>query len=170
VVRGDTLEELAASLDERLGKLADSARNIRLHEEFTASLRGTIERFNGFACKGVDNDFRRGETPIEITFHGPVAEDNPLPQRAHVSLGGARALLRDNPGARDARHQRRASREHSGPSTGADERPVPGCTQLATRLLRPQGQGYISGGMTFGPIITFSYLAANAAVHEPGSK
>ena len=62
VVRGDTLEELAAALDERLGKLADSARNIRLHEEFTASLRGTIERFNGFACKGVDNDFRRGET------------------------------------------------------------------------------------------------------------
>jgi len=46
--------------------------NIRLAPDFAASLRNTVERFNGFARGGVDEDFRRGETPIEITFHGPV--------------------------------------------------------------------------------------------------
>jgi len=53
--------------------------HIRLREDFANTLRETIERFNGFARSGVDHDFHRGETPIEITFHGPVAEDKSLP-------------------------------------------------------------------------------------------
>jgi predicted oxidoreductase len=49
---------------------------------------------------------------------------------------------------------------------GADERPVPGLYAVGNSSAAPTGQGYISGGMTFGPIITFSYLAAHAAVNE----
>jgi predicted oxidoreductase len=52
---------------------------------------------------------------------------------------------------------------------GADEQPVPGLYAVGNSTAAPTGQGYISGGMTFGPIITFSYLAAHAAVHEPSS-
>ncbi|MDX6313380.1 MAG: 3-oxosteroid 1-dehydrogenase [Streptomyces sp.] len=166
VVRGDTIEELAAYLDERLGKLAGSARNIRLHEEFTDSLRGTIERFNGFARGGVDNDFRRGETPIEITFHGPVAEDNHCPSGLMFPLAdqGPYYATILAPGTLDTKGGPRVNT--TGQVLGADERPVPGLYAVGNSTAAPTGQGYISGGMTFGPIITFSYLAANAAVRE----
>lgn len=53
--RADTLEELA----ELTG--IDAAR-----------LRATIERFNGFATAGVDEDFHRGQTPWDQFFHHVV--------------------------------------------------------------------------------------------------
>jgi hypothetical protein len=45
---------------------------------------------------------------------------------------------------------------------------VPGLYAVGNSTAAPTGQGYISGGMTFGPTLTFGYLAARAAVQEPG--
>jgi hypothetical protein len=166
VVSGDTLDELAVALDERLVKLGAGARNIRLSADFATSLRGTVERFNGFARSGVDEDFRRGETPIEITFHGPVADDN-------HSSNGLMFPLSDKgpyyatilaPGTLDTKGGPRVNT--SGQVLGADEQPVPGLYAVGNASAAPTGQGYISGGMTFGPIITFSYLTAHAAVQD----
>jgi succinate dehydrogenase/fumarate reductase flavoprotein subunit len=170
VVRGNTLEELAAALDERLEKLGDGARNVRLHEDFTESLRGTIERFNGFARGGADTDFRRGETPIEITFHGPVADDNHCPSGLMFPLAdqGPYYATILAPGTLDTKGGPRV--DPAGRVLGADEQPVPGLYAVGNSSAAPTGQGYISGGMTFGPIITFSYLAARAAVNEPASR
>jgi succinate dehydrogenase/fumarate reductase flavoprotein subunit len=170
VVRGDTLEELAASLDERLGKLGDSARNIRLHEDFAESLRGTIARFSEFARSGADKDFRRGETPIEITFHGPVADDNHCPSGLMFPLAdrGPYYATILAPGTLDTKGGPRV--DPGGRVLGADGQPVPGLYAVGNSSAAPTGQGYISGGMTFGPIITFSYLAAHAAVREPASR
>jgi succinate dehydrogenase/fumarate reductase flavoprotein subunit len=169
VVRADTLDDLATALDERLVKLGDGARNTRLHKGFADSLRATVERFNQFAHDGTDEDFRRGETPIEITFHGPVADDN-------HSSNGLMFPLADHgpyyatilaPGTLDTKGGPRV--DTSGRVLGADERPVPGLYAVGNSSAAPTGQGYISGGMTFGPIITFGYLAAHAAVHEPSA-
>jgi hypothetical protein len=169
VVRGDTMEALAAALDERLRKLGDSVRNIRLDEDFRDSLRGTIERFNAFARSGVDTDFRRGETPIEITFHGPVADDNHCPSGLMFPLAdqGPYYATILAPGTLDTKGGPRV--DTVGRVLGADEQPVPGLYAVGNSTAAPTGQGYISGGMTFGPIITFSYLAAHAAVREPSS-
>jgi succinate dehydrogenase/fumarate reductase flavoprotein subunit len=165
VVQGDTLEELATSIDERLDKLGAQARNIRLHREFTDSLHQTIERFNGFARGGVDEDFRRGETPIEITFHGPVAQDNHGPSGLMFPLAdrGPYYATILAPGTLDTKGGPRVNT--AGQVLGADEQPVPGLYAVGNSSAAPTGQGYISGGMTFGPIITFSYLAAHAAVN-----
>ena len=54
----------------------------------------------------------------------------------------------------------------AGQVLGADEQPVPGLYAVGNASAAPTGQGYISGGMTFGPIITFSYLTARAAILE----
>jgi len=57
----------------------------------------------------------------------------------------------------------------AGQVLGADEQPVPGLYAVGNASAAPTGQGYISGGMTFGPIITFGYLAAHAAVQDSTS-
>jgi hypothetical protein len=49
IVGGDTLEDLAAALDARLASFGAGARGVRRDEHFAARLRGTIERFNGYA-------------------------------------------------------------------------------------------------------------------------
>jgi predicted oxidoreductase len=54
----------------------------------------------------------------------------------------------------------------AGQVLGADEQPVPGLYAVGNSTAAPTGQSYITGGITFGPIITFSYLAARAAVSE----
>jgi succinate dehydrogenase/fumarate reductase flavoprotein subunit len=169
VVQADTLDELATNLDERLRSLGDSARNIRLHQNFTDTLHATIERFNGFARNGTDTDFRRGETPIEITFHGPVADDNHHPSGLMHPLAGhgpyyATILA---PGTLDTKGGPRV--DTTGRVLGPDNQPIPGLYAVGNSTAAPTGQGYISGGMTFGPIITSSYLAAHAAIHEPSS-
>jgi len=99
VVSGDTLEELAAALDERLNKLGDDARNIRLrrtspHRSVTRSSGST-----GFARGGVDEDFRRARRRSRSRSTGPVADDTTA-ERAHVPARGARSLLRNDSGAR----------------------------------------------------------------------
>jgi len=169
VVSGSTLEELAVALDERLAKLGADARNMRLSADFAASLRGTVERFNGFARSGVDEDFRRGETPIEITFHGPVADDNHSKNGLMFPLAeqGPYYATILAPGTLDTKGGPRVNT--SGQVLGADEQPVPGLYAVGNASAAPTGQGYISGGMTFGPIITFGYLAAHAAVRDSTS-
>ncbi len=74
VVRGDTLDDLAAGLRERLARYAGVTGGLALTGDFTANLRATIERFNGFARAGVDEDFGRGERPVQLLFNGDVAE------------------------------------------------------------------------------------------------
>src|SRR5882672_5776655 len=166
VIRADTLDQLAASIDERLDKLGDSARNVRLREDFANTLRETIERFNGFARNGVDHDFHRRATPIEITFHGPVAEDNHFPSGLMFPLAdrGPYYATILAPGTLDTKGGPRVNT--AGQVLGADERPVPGLYAVGNSTAAPTGQSYITGGITFGPIITFSYLTAHAAVRE----
>jgi succinate dehydrogenase/fumarate reductase flavoprotein subunit len=166
VIRADTLDQLAASIDERLDKLGDSARNVRLREGFTDTLRETIERFNGFARNGVDHDFHRGETPIEITFHGPVAEDNHFANGLMFPLAdrGPYYATILAPGTLDTKGGPRVN--IAGQVLGADEQPVPGLYAVGNSTAAPTGQSYITGGITFGPIITFSYLTAHTAVRE----
>jgi succinate dehydrogenase/fumarate reductase flavoprotein subunit len=164
LVRADSLDQLAASLDARLDMLGDHARNIRLRKDFANTLRGTIGRFNGFARDGVDHDFHRGETPIEITFHGPVAEDNHYPNGLMFPLSdhGPYYATILAPGTLDTKGGPRVNA--AGQVLGADERPVPGLYAVGSSTAAPTGQSYITGGITFGPIITFSYLAARAAL------
>ena len=164
VIRAESLDELTTSLDDRLEKLGDSARNTRLDDDFAKTLRKTIERFNGFARDGVDHDFHRGETPIETTFHGPVAEDNHHPNGRMFPLAnhGPYYATILAPGTLDTKGGPRVNA--SGEVLGADEQPVPGLYAVGNATASPTGQSYITGGITFGPIITSSYLLARAAI------
>ena len=46
-------------------------------------------------------------------------------------------------------------------------RPIPGLYGVGNCVASPTGQAYLSGGITFGPYITFGQLAARAVTHAP---
>lgn len=58
--RADTIEGLAAQI------------NVP-----PANLKATVERFNGFACTGVDEDFGRGSKAYDLVFSDPSHGPNP---------------------------------------------------------------------------------------------
>ena len=65
VITGETLEQLAEGIDERLALLAHATGGVRLAPDFAAQLAASVARFNGFAHNGHDDDFRRGDAAVE---------------------------------------------------------------------------------------------------------
>ncbi|MCE5206713.1 MAG: FAD-dependent oxidoreductase, partial [Chloroflexi bacterium] len=81
IISGHTFDELASAIDARLARLTDRTGNFRLDSTFAANIRETVSRFNQYAESGLDLEFHRGETPIELAFHGPAAPGNNKPNR-----------------------------------------------------------------------------------------
>jgi 3-oxosteroid 1-dehydrogenase len=167
ILRGDTLEELAAAIDARLAQLGDRARGVRLEEGFAERLRETFARYNEFARAGSDPDFHRGETAIELHMHGERAADNDAanPTMFPLSETGPYFATILAPGSIETK---------GGPKVNARlqvldhaERPVPGLYGVGNCVASASGESYWSGGSTFGPYITFGYIAARCAVAEP---
>jgi glycine/D-amino acid oxidase-like deaminating enzyme len=166
VIRGETLEELAAAIDARLASLADRTGGVRLANGFTENLHATVERFNAMAQTGRDEDFHRGETPVQQLFNGPVREE---PGRANptmwpiASTGPYYAALVTG-GTLDTK---------GGPRTTPDgqvlddlDRPIPGLYGVGNCVASASAQAYWAGGATLGPILAFAYRAAHAAHAE----
>jgi succinate dehydrogenase/fumarate reductase flavoprotein subunit len=167
IVSGDTLEDLAAALDARLASLGSGARRVRLDTDFAARLRGTIERFNGYARAGRDPDFHRGETSIEAYFHGPRADDNDLPNEQLYPLSdrGPYYATILAPGAIDTKGGPKVNRRLQ--ILDATGEPVPGLYGVGNCVASASGGAYWSGGSTYGPYVGFGYAAAHSAVTEP---
>ncbi|MBW9120495.1 FAD-dependent oxidoreductase [Microbacterium trichothecenolyticum] len=65
VISGATLDELAQGIRERFATYADHIGGVSPAADFEERLAETIERFNEFGRAGRDEDFHRGEAPIE---------------------------------------------------------------------------------------------------------
>jgi 3-oxosteroid 1-dehydrogenase len=167
VIRGGTLAELTANIRERLNKYAARTGNLALAEGFEATLRATVERFNGFAEAGRDLDFRRGERQVELLFNGPAAESPAAPNPTMYPISGKgpyyAALL--SGGNLDTK---------GGPVTNTDGQvldhtgtPIAGLYGVGNCVASASARAYWAGGATLGPILAFAYLAANAADAEP---
>jgi hypothetical protein len=164
-ISGATLGELAASIDGRLAKYGDRIGGIRLAPDFAEQLNRTIERFNGFARRGVDDDFHRGETAVELDWTGPahaVNDANPTmypladgPYHAIIVVG---SVLDTNGGPIAA---------PDGEILGPDGRPIPGLYGVGNCVASAAGEGYWSGGSTLGPAVAFAYRAAQRVASEP---
>jgi hypothetical protein len=167
VLSADTLEGLTEALKERLRARSAASGGVELAADFLPNLRATIERFNGFARSGVDEDFHRGESAIELFMHGERAADNDLPNPTLYPLAAEgpyyAAILA--PGAIDTKGGPKVN-EHLQVLDGTDA-PVVGLYGVGNCVASPAGQAYWSGGSTWGPYITFGYVAARAIVAEP---
>ncbi|MGH2615000.1 MAG: FAD-binding protein, partial [Thermomicrobiales bacterium] len=129
-------------------------------------LGATIQRFNGFAETGVDEDFGRGSTPIQVAWGGGTERFDQLPNPTMapfrsegpyhcIMLGGMTLDTKGGPvtdtGARVL---------HAG------GQPIPGLYGAGNCVASPAGQAYWSGGGTIGPAITYGYIAGQNAAAE----
>ncbi|WP_262402068.1 FAD-binding protein [Actinomadura sp. CNU-125] len=139
-VKADTLDELAA----KIGVPADA-------------LAASVERFNGFAAKGVDEDFHRGEDPYDRYFtgggHGLVAVDEGpfYAARMVVSDLGTKGGLRIDPDAR---------------VLDASDRPIPGLYAAGNTTASFTGPVYPGPGVPIGTGMAFAYRAVQAMASE----
>jgi 3-oxosteroid 1-dehydrogenase len=166
VIRGATLAELAEGIRQRLRKNSHLTGGFELGEDFLANLPATIERFNGFAARGVDEDFARGGTAIQHLFNGLVREEpgRTNPTMWPLSESGPYYAALVTGGTLDTK---------GGPKTNPDcqvlddtDTPIPGLYGVGNCVASASAGSYWAGGATLGPIMAFAYRAANAAHRE----
>jgi 3-oxosteroid 1-dehydrogenase len=167
VIRGETLEELAPAIAERLQRYRAHTGGLTLSEDFAANLRASIERFNRFADRGVDEDFGRGERAVQQLFNGLVKEEpgRQNPTMWPISDTGPYHAALVTGGTLDTKGGPKATPD--GQVLDDLDRPIPGLYGVGNCVASASRRAYWAGGATLGPIIAFAYRAANAAHAEP---
>ena len=141
--------------------LSELAQQLQVPAE---KLQATVERFNAFADKGVDEDFQRGTTDYQrangdATWHGPnpclgALREGPFYAVALYpgDIGAATGLVTDG----DAR------------VLNAQGQVIDGLYAVGNDMHSIMGGVYPAPGITIGPGVTFGYLAAQHAVARAG--
>ena len=159
IIEGATIEELTANIQARLGSLDNITGGLRLQDGFASELGATIERFNGFARSGKDEDFQRGEQMMEYDWNGPARPGHEGNPTMYPFAEGTRyycvlicGMVLDLNGGPKTNANSQVLR--------ADGSVIEGLYGSGNCIANVSGQGYLSGGSTLGPATTFSYLAA----------
>lgn len=166
VIKGKTWETLVSNIKKRVNQVSPEVGNIKLSPDFAKNLKATITRFNGFARKGKDLDFHRGERQVELLFNGPAAAKpaGKNPTMFPISNKGPYYAALLTGGNLDTK---------GGPATNVNGqvldavgKPIPGLYGAGNCVASASGRAYWAGGATLGPFMAFAYLAANAAHRE----
>ena len=138
VAKAPTLGELAARI-----------------EVPTAALESTVERFNGFARRGVDEDFRRGRSAYDHYYGDPRHKPNPslgpLDKAPFYAVKIVPGDLGTKGGLRTDTHAR-VLRE--------DGSVIPGLYAAGNTSAAVMGHTYAGPGATIGPAMVFGFLAS----------
>jgi 3-oxosteroid 1-dehydrogenase len=126
------------------------------------ALAATVDRFNGFADRGRDEDFGRGNKPYDRHWGDPTIKPNPnlarverapfLAARIHIGdLGTRGGFVTDS-------KARVLSREGV---------PIEGLYAAGNCTAAVVGLAYPGPGITLGPAMTFAYIAMQHAASTP---
>jgi len=166
IIEGATLEELAAKVQERLDSLESLIGPMSLAPDFAAELARTIERFNGFARAGKDEDFGRGGIMTQHDWNGPGRPGNEANRTMHPFADQGPyyctlicGMVLDTNGGPKTNASSQVLR--------ADGSVIEGLYGAGNCVASVAGAGYFSGGSTLGPAATFAYLASRAVAEEP---
>lgn len=120
-----------------------------------------VERFNAFAERGVDEDFRRGDEPYDRAFAGPGSPLVPLVEGPFHAAAFGLSDLGTKGGLRTDARARVLD-------TGG--RVIPGLYAAGNSMAAVSGATYPAGGNPIGASMVFSHLAAldMAAVSRGG--
>ncbi|MFL6582229.1 MAG: FAD-dependent oxidoreductase [Burkholderiales bacterium] len=167
VIKGATLEELAANIDARMQKYAGQNGGMRIAPDFVTNLKATVKRFNEFAKTGKDLDFHRGERGVDLLFNGNVKEEpgRKNPTMWPLSEKGPYYAAFVTGGTLDTKGGPKTNPE--GQVLDIANQPIPGLYGVGNCVASASGRAYWAGGGTLGPIIGFAYRAANQANQEP---
>jgi succinate dehydrogenase/fumarate reductase flavoprotein subunit len=164
VISGDTWEDLTRNISARLAELGPQIGYYSLAPTFAEELSRTVQAFNAHATAGRDPDFRRGETPIQVTWGGPGRPDAPNPTMHAFSDTGPYHAIILAAGALDTKGGPRINVRAQVLDT--DGAPIPGLYGAGNCIASPAGQAYWSAGGTIGPALTFGYIAGRQAAAD----
>jgi 3-oxosteroid 1-dehydrogenase len=164
VVSGDTFEDLASNVAERLRDLRAHTGGLELGPHFLRNLRETIERFNGFAVTGVDEDFGRGSHAISHLWGGRCRPEARGTMHPFAETGPYHCIL-VVAGALDTKGGPRINTRSQVLDTAGD--PIPGLYGAGNCVASPAGQAYWGPGGTLGPALVFGWIAGEEAATEP---
>jgi succinate dehydrogenase/fumarate reductase flavoprotein subunit len=171
LITGQTWEELAANIDDRLAGLVGQTTGIRLDPAFAENLAATVQRYNGFANAGKDDDFHRGETPVEVAFDLAISGgDNGKPNSTMYPLAdtGPYYAIIIGPGTLDTKGGPKVNTKAQVLDTEGN--PIPGLYAAGNCAQACSGQAYWAAGGTLGPAVTTGYVAAMTANDEPAKE
>ncbi len=136
--RADTIEGLAAEVGVPPDRLA-----------------ATVERFNGFARSGTDEDFHRGESAYDKYYSDPTVTPNPS---LHTIDQGPFYAVKIVPG--DLGTKGGLVTDEHARVLRPDGSPIPGLYAAGNVSSAVMGRTYAGPGATIGPAMAFGYLAA----------
>ncbi|MFF0817720.1 FAD-binding protein [Rhodococcus sp. NPDC003318] len=148
-------ELISSGVIKRSDTLEDLAQQCGI--EATALVK-TVDRFNGFAVTGVDEDFHRGEGAHERyqgdSTHKPNPCLGPIAKAPFYAVQIYPGDLGTNGGLLcDA----------NGQVVNRDGDPIPGLYAAGNCTASVMGRKYLGAGATIGPSTIFAYRAANHA-------
>ena len=137
-------------------KKASSIEELASEIEVPAvALEGTIERFNGFAASGVDEDFHRGESAYDKYYSDPKVKPNPS---LHAIDQGPFYAVKIVPG--DLGTKGGLVTDERARVLRPDGSVIPGLYAAGNVSSAVMGHTYAGPGATIGPALAFGYLAA----------
>jgi succinate dehydrogenase/fumarate reductase flavoprotein subunit len=160
LISGADWHELAAAIDERLSKLEHHTGGVRLAPDFVEHLVATVERFNQLAVEGVDRDFGRGESPIQIDWNGPGRPGSKNPTMAPLRETGPYHCVILGAGVLDTSGGPRINT--SAEVLDAHGSPIPGLYGAGNCVAAVAGQAYWGPGATIGAALVYGYIAGSA--------
>jgi 3-oxosteroid 1-dehydrogenase len=125
------------------------------------ALRETVDRFNGFARTGVDEDFHRGESAYDKYYSDPTVKPNPS---LHAIDEGPFYAVKIVPG--DLGTKGGLVTDEKARVLRADGSVIPGLYAAGNCSSAVMGHTYAGPGATIGPALTFGYLAAETLANE----
>ncbi|MFL6107803.1 MAG: 3-oxosteroid 1-dehydrogenase [Marmoricola sp.] len=119
------------------------------------ALTATVERFNGFATTGVDEDFHRGESAYDKYYSDPTVKPNPSLHTIDQAPFYAVKIVPGDLGTKGGLVTDERARV-----LRADGSVIEGLYAAGNCSSAVMGNTYAGPGATIGPAMTFGYLAA----------
>jgi 3-oxosteroid 1-dehydrogenase len=119
------------------------------------ALRATVERFNGFAETGVDEDFHRGESAYDKYYSDPTVKPNPSLHRIDRAPFYAVKIVPGDLGTKGGLVTDERARV-----LRPDGSVITGLYAAGNCSAAVMGHTYAGPGATIGPAMVFGYLAA----------
>jgi 3-oxosteroid 1-dehydrogenase len=175
VLSAATLPELAQRIAQRMLALREHTAGQELETGFAEQLQATVQRFNGMARRGVDEDFGRGNHVEDIEWGAfspprsgtqwPLEKSEnptmyPLQERGpYYAIILAPGVLGTNGGPKINPH---------GEVLDYSDAPIAGLYAAGNCMAHPAANAYWAAGATIGSAMTFGKIAGMAAAtREP---
>jgi len=148
-------EWIAAGYMKRADSIEDLAVQLDINPEI---LRNTVDRFNGFVDKGVDEDFHRGESAYDTWLGDPFRKPSTSLGRIDQGPFYAVPVLPGDMGTYGG-----VVTDVYGRVQRADGSVIEGLYATGVSTAGVMGRSYPGGGASVGPSFTFGYISARHA-------